>query len=201
MRNNIFFFVCMVLMSILSACNVNKSTGNEDLNNLPGGYSYSDGATNYPMLYKKAAQYLNSNNYVQAEEIYRDLIEKEPENSNGYIGLGASLIYQEKFDKAIAAYSHALELNANSTEALVGLGSTFSKIGDYQTALENYLKALDLNPNDINAHLGAAIAMQNLGFENDLIIQHLEKIIDIDPSSDVATRAENLMKELLSQEP
>jgi len=168
---------------------------------LPGGYSYSDGATNYPMLYKKAAQYLNSNNYVQAEEIYRDLIEKEPENSNGYIGLGASLIYQEKFDKAIAAYSHALELNANSTEALVGLGSTFSKIGDYQTALENYLKALDLNPNDINAHLGAAIAMQNLGFENDLIIQHLEKIIDIDPSSDVATRAENLMKELLSQEP
>ena len=201
MLNKMVIFLSLGLIINFSACSINKATGNDGLDNFPGGYSYVEGTTQYPLLYKKAANNLNSNDYAQAEEIYRDLIEKEPENSNGYIGLGASLIYQEKFDEAIAAYSHALELNANSAEALVGLGSTFSKIGDYQTALENYLLALELNPNDINAHLGAAIAMQNLGFENDLIIQHLEKIIKIDPSSDVATRAENWMKELLSQDP
>ncbi len=199
--NNKIICLSFLYILFLSACSFNKANSNEGLNNLPGGYSYSDGDTNYLLLYRRAARYLNSNDYAQAEDIYRVLIEKEPENANGYIGLGSSLIYQEKYDEAISVYSQALELNANSSEALVGLGSTYSNMGNHQTALENYSKALDLDPDDINAHLGAAIAMHNLGYEKGLILQHLEEIINIDPSSDVATRAENWMNDLLLQEP
>lgn len=201
MRKKVLILVYLAFVLVLSSCNGNKSTGNDDMANLSGGYSYSEGFTNYSLLYQQAAQHLTSNDYVQAEEIYRDLIEKEPENFNGYVGLGSSLVFQDKYEQALEAYSRALELNENSTESLVGLGSTYSKMGDYQSALDNYLEALALNPNDINAHYGTAIAMQNLGLEKALIVQHLEKIIEIDPSSDIATRAENWMNELLSQEP
>lgn len=186
---------------IFSACSVNKTSGKDSLDNFPGGYSYIEGTTQYPELYKKAAQSLNSNNYVQAEEIYRGLIEKEPENFNGYIGLGSSLINQEKYNEAIIAYSHALELNPNSSEAFIGLGSSFSKMEDYQSALDYYIKALDLDEDDINAHLGAAIAMSNLEYENILVIQHLEKIIEIAPSSDLATEVENWINDLRKSEP
>ena len=94
MRKYKFLLTCLAFLLILSACNVNKSPGKDDVDNLPGGYSYSEGFTNYSFQYQQAAQHLNANDYVQAEEIYRDLIEKEPENFNGYIGLGSSLIFQ-----------------------------------------------------------------------------------------------------------
>lgn len=195
-----FKYIWISLIIILASCSIFNWSENKSIVNLPGGYSFAEGVTDYPLLYQKALRYLSKNDYVRAEETYRDLIEKEPENSNGYIGLGASLIYQERYHEAITAYLQALDLNENATQAMVGLGSTYSKLEDYQSALEYYAKAIELDGDEINAEMGMAIAKANLGYQKEEIIKHLERIIEINPSSQLAEQAETWKSELNSND-
>jgi protein O-GlcNAc transferase len=68
-------------------------------------------------LLDKGAEYLNNAQYNQAIEAFQEICRIDPNNSNGYFGLG--MVYEKRKDvaKAVEAYQKVLELNPNDNLA------------------------------------------------------------------------------------
>lgn len=191
--------ILLLVVFLLSGCQGEARFNNSELENVPGAYAYSEGESKYVNLYQRAAQHLGSNEFADAEEVYRELIQLEPENFNGYIGLGSSLFFQDQYEDAREAYQMAFDLNPNSVQAIIGIGSAYSASGQYELAVDAYRTAIDIDPDEVNAHWGLAIVMDKEGYSKDEIIVHLEKIIKIDPKSALAVEARDWIDRLNSE--
>jgi tetratricopeptide (TPR) repeat protein len=183
----------LVLALLLSACSLGQV--GEELEGVPGGYTFSEGDTAYAQDFRAAAGYLQRGNLVEAEAMYRELIEREPGNANAHIGLGSSLILQSRYQEAIAAYTAALEISPDSAEAFVGLGSTLSKKEQYSQAVSAYTKALSIDGEHAQAHWGLALVLDRMGRTGEALA-HLERVIELTPGTDLAENAEDLKREI-----
>ena len=125
---------------------------------------------------------------MEAEAIFQELVELEPDNSNGYIGLGTSLSLGGKLESAVDAYQTALKLSPNSTDALIGLGSAFLMMADYSKAEDCYTQALIFVPGNPNAHWGLALALDYQGRVAEAK-EHLEWILENEPNSSLSDYA------------
>jgi tetratricopeptide (TPR) repeat protein len=103
------------------------------------------------------------NNYVAAIELYKQLLEKQP-NERLQSNLAAATIayaydlYDKKdYGQAILYFEDAIELNPKEASAYFGYASANDKMGCYDTALENYRKAVSLAP--ANLEYNAALSM------------------------------------------
>lgn len=178
----------------LAACSLTGAPDAE-IEGAPGEYVFTEGETAYPGLYRQAARHLATGEYDEAEALYRDLIDKEPQNSNGYIGLATSLHLQGNYEAAQAAYEQALQISPKSVAALVGLGSALSAQGEYAAAEQHYAAALELNPADPNAHWGMALALQRQGRLEE-VREHLERVIELSPGTSLAESASEMLQAL-----
>lgn len=180
---------------ISSGCRFALGQSGAELENVPGAYTFSQGSTDYPHLYQQAVEYLEKNEYSQAEAVYREIIEKEPEAINGYIGLGTSLTLQGRHEEAREAYEAALVMAPDSLEALVGLAAAYVGQGLYPQAAETYRQALALDPQDANAHYGLAAVLVALG-KIEEAIEHYEKVVELAPNSNMAAEAGKQIDEM-----
>lgn len=83
--------------------------------------------------------------WTQAEEVFREALDKDGERADAWRGLGYVLRKQGHGDDARAAYEKALELAPADPETLLGLGETYVAIGrvpDAKALLER-LRAVD----------------------------------------------------------
>ncbi|MBI2955750.1 MAG: protein kinase [Acidobacteria bacterium] len=70
-----------------------------------------------------------------AEEAAREAIRLQPGYFTAYYYLGRALLFQERYDEAIAAFEHALQLNPGYSIALLGLAQVYLTQRDYDRAL------------------------------------------------------------------
>lgn len=178
-----------LLLFLLAACGLQSGQDRMDIEAIPGAYGFKEGETSYPDLYRRATEKLKAGEYPQAEAIYLELADKEPENPLAYIGLAASLIAQERFEEAVDAYLQALDESPNSVEALIGLGSAHAMLGNHTQAAQVYSRALQINDEEINAHWGLALQLEAVGRVQEAI-EHYERIIELSPGSQFALDAE-----------
>ena len=83
--------------------------------------------------------------WTQAEEVYHDALDKDPERADAWRGLGYVLHKQGKTADALKAYEKAHELAPADGETLLGLGETYVATGrtaDAKPLLEK-LRAVD----------------------------------------------------------
>lgn len=96
-------------------------------------------------LVTRAQLFAVKQDWTQAEEIYHDALDKDPERADAWRGLGYVLRKQGKTAEARAAYEKALELAPADAETLLGLGETYVASGrtaDAKPLLER-LRAVD----------------------------------------------------------
>lgn len=98
-------------------------------------------------LFRQAEEARQAGNYRGAEEIWRQVIEQDPDNAPAYLGLGNRLRDQNKLEEAIAAYEKAIELDPNYAFAYVGLGNVLRSANQLEAAKTQYEQAIELNPN------------------------------------------------------
>jgi tetratricopeptide (TPR) repeat protein len=67
--------------------------------------------------------------WTQAEQVYHDALDKDPERADAWRGLGYVLRKQGNTAEARAAYEKALELAPADGETLLGLGETYVASG------------------------------------------------------------------------
>ncbi|HWP67554.1 MAG TPA: tetratricopeptide repeat protein [Candidatus Limnocylindria bacterium] len=83
--------------------------------------------------------------WEQAETIYHEALERDPDRADAWRGLGYVLRKRGQPSEARAAYEQALALAPSDGEALLGLGETYVAVGrmDDATMILERLRAVD----------------------------------------------------------
>lgn len=84
-----------------------------------------------------------SNRYHEAEYIFKQQIEIDPNSYLAYNRLASTLAKQKKFDDAIKTNSKALSINPEAPEVHINLAGMYSITGQKERALMHFKKAFE----------------------------------------------------------
>lgn len=114
-------------------------------------------------LFAAAIEHHRSRRLAEAEAIYRQILELEPDHvdANHYIGALASQV--GRHDVAVVFISKAITLKNNDPAMHSNLGNALKGLGRLEEAIESYRRAIGLRPDfaDPHCNLGVAFKAQN----------------------------------------
>ena len=97
------------------------------------------------------------------------------------------------FEQAIINYKSYIELHPDDADARIDMGVCYFNLQDFETAKKEMLKALEYSPKHQIGHLNLGVVTLSAGNLEESK-EWFRKTIEIDPASDVAKRAEELLK-------
>jgi len=109
-------------------------------------------------LENRADIYMARKYYAEAVELYKKLLDQEPNNAIFHNKMGIAYHQMQDFGAAKGAYRKAVQLNPNYAQAVNNLAAVEYGQKNYRAAILTYLEALKLNPNDpiVYSNLGTA---------------------------------------------
>lgn len=132
------------------------------------------------------AYYIHQGERAKAQAQYIELIERHPDNIQGYLRLGNLALIEGNYQIALTAFSQAQQLGNNS-EVTESLGITYFQIGrqafengDNLDALANYANALELIPNEPRLHNNIGYTLFSIG-EFESAIAAYAKALELQP--------------------
>ena len=149
---------------------------------------------NVEKIFKQALENHVKNNLSDAEKLYNQVLEIDPDHVDTHANLGVLFINLSKNQKAIASSEKAIKINPNCFAAYNNLALAFKSIGELEKAAINYKKAIKIDPSNvtINNNLGK-IFYQTGEFSKSL--SYFEKVMLIEPdNSELANNLTNLFR-------
>lgn len=133
--------------------------------------------------------------FNQAENIYKDILEVEPENTVALHYLGVIAYQRGNSDSALKLFEKAIAINPLEPSIHNDLGNLLYKTKRLTEAADSYKKALTLNPGFAQAHynLGVALKDQEQAYD---AIGSFKKALEINP--DYVNAQNNLATSLMS---
>ena len=121
-----------------------------------------------------------SGDYFQAEAIYREILDIEPECLQALHSLASLSLTLEQPSIAIPLLKKAISLDGNNPNLLYNLGLAYQQYKDIDSAIYYYKLALALKPDFSLAHNNIGVAYQHLGLLKQANA-HLEKALEFSP--------------------
>ncbi len=112
----------------------------------------------------------------EAENLYRQAIELNPNFADAHSNLGNILRDLGNLNEAKKSYQKAIELNPSFTNAHYNLGNIFRDLGNLNEAEKSYLKAIELNPNFADAHSNLGNIFRDLDNLNEAEKSYLKAV-------------------------
>ena len=138
----------------------------------------------------------NTGKLKEAEILYRQAIEINPDFANAHYNLGNLLKDFGKLEEAELYTRKAIELNPDFAEAYTNLGIISSSLRQFQKAELFYLKAIEIKPNLAQAHTNLGNLLKDLGKLKEAEI-YTRKAIQINPKNEIAhSNLGNILMEL-----
>ncbi|MDZ8260548.1 tetratricopeptide repeat protein [Nostoc sp. ChiQUE01b] len=109
--------------------------------------------TTIPDALQLALQYQRAKRFTQAEEVYRQIIDKNPKQSEALYGLGMLAQQQGKYQNAEQFFQAALQLQPKAGEIYNSLGFSLQQQGKLEEAIACYEKALLILPDSIEVQI------------------------------------------------
>jgi len=138
-------------------------------------------------LYKQLGTRWNSD---EAQRLYKQAIELDPDYAPSYAGLAYSLCLELKESIAQDVKSvensmremaeHAVRLDENNPWCLVILGRAQQQLKEYDAAVMTYRKAVELCPSSSKAHFGLGFGLSATGQYDDAI-SAMDRAIELSP--------------------
>jgi Flp pilus assembly protein TadD len=110
--------------------------------------------------------YLSGRNLNIAELHFITAINKDPKNTDAYIGLGQVKMLQGNYSEALAGFGKARELQPDSLPALVGEARALRSDGKLDAAIKKINAAMMISPDDIGVLKELAMIYDLMGREN-----------------------------------
>lgn len=90
--------------------------------------------------------------WKNADTLFSDLIEKEPERDLGYYlrGIGRAVVNNKK--EALEDFNNSISRNPNYAEAYYARGLVRSELNDPENSFKDYSKAIELKPEYVDAY-------------------------------------------------
>ncbi len=122
-----------------------------------------DAPDNLEALLAEAAELLDERQTAEAEDLYRRILELDPENVTALNKLGVCRARQEDPDGAEEMFSMVLENDPKNVAALSNLGNIRYTQKRYDEAITLYKQAIALDPDYGVAHNNLAAAYKKSG--------------------------------------
>jgi hypothetical protein len=113
-------------------------------------------------LYQRALTLHHAGKLVDAEGLYKTLLEYFPDQVEILTTLGILLFQQGRSEAGFQHIKKSLNLNANQPAALYNMAVELQRIGRLDEALSCYDQVLNLNPQDINSLLNRGNTLKDL---------------------------------------
>lgn len=122
----------------------------------------------------------NEGKYDEAIASFKKVIEKFPENYEGYYNLGLAYLEKQEINQAIPALEKATEINPESLPAYFALGEGYFAKGDSEKATQNFSKAIELGPDNPMAYYNLGIIYYKLD-KMEEALSAFNKTIELNP--------------------
>ena len=131
-------------------------------------------------LVGQGKRFFEVKNYIEAEKIYQQIVEKIPNSYFALSNLGAVQIEGGKLSAAEVALEKAVEINGNDSHAYTNLGIAYSRQGKFGEAISALHRAIVFNQEDAVAHnyLGACLGQSEQWNEAEM---QLKRAIELKP--------------------
>ena len=149
----------------------------EDLNKRPVSPIENDQLIT--TLLKDGRTCIREYRYVEAIELFTELLDINPGLSQGYNFRGIARRKIGEIDLAIEDYNMALHLNEYYVEALNNRGVALDKKGDHDLAISDFTQAIDIDSNNAHTYNNRATAYSNKG-EYNLTLEDCTRAIQVD---------------------
>jgi Ca-activated chloride channel homolog len=139
--NRTFPLIAILLLSLVLAGSVNNNRARE------ANRAFLDG------------------DFERAEELYRNILEREPDSPRILFNLGNSLAYQGRFDESVETFQKYRELVEDAgrkAAAEYNLGYLYGYEGNLREALRYFQDAIDLDPADEDAKFNYELLRRRL---------------------------------------
>lgn len=97
----------------------------------------------------QARAHFRNADYGYSAAYYKRLIEMEPQNAEGYVGLGASYDRLGRFDLSDRVYATLYTLKGATAQYYNNVGYSYLLRGNLSGALQNFRKAQKLDPENV----------------------------------------------------
>jgi len=101
--------------------------------------------------------------FVQAENIYQQILESDPNHPDALHLLGVIAQHKGRNDVAVELIQKALTFEPNYADAHYNLGNAFKDLGKFSEAATSYRAAIAIKPNFPDAHNNLGLVLQELG--------------------------------------
>ncbi len=138
-------------------------------------------------LLKKAFELKDNKRNEEAIVVFKDILQKDPNNLVAITNLGHLYKRVELWDISLSFYKKAVELDPKDTSIHIFLGDLYKEMRRIREAIAEYLEAVTLDPQDIWARISLASGYR-ANNEIEKAILEYEKAVQIDPKSLWANR-------------
>ena len=118
----------------------------------------------------------------EAEALYRQILQVEPNNSDALHLLGVITHQSGRHDAAVEFIVRAIALNPEAPEYHNNIGEVYRAQGKQEEAIAHYRKALALRPAYADAHSNLGVAFQSLCKPEEANV-HFESAVALNPNS------------------
>ncbi|MEG4067956.1 tetratricopeptide repeat protein [Microcoleus sp. Pol11C2] len=144
---------------------------------------------------KLAWEHHQAGRLLEAENLYRQIIEVQPESANVLCLLGIAARQQGKIAEAIDFYEQAIAQNPDFVEAHLNKANVLLDVREYQRAIASYEQVIKIQPNSALAYNNLGWVKQQLG-EIDAAILYYKTALQLDPNlSETAHNLGHLFKQ------
>ena len=132
-----------------------------------------------------ATQYHRQGQVGQAENLYVEILKRNPSNSVALNNLGVLHNSQEKLDSAVKYFQKAISVKSDYAEAHYNLGNAYKLQGNLKAAEGSFQKAVKAKPEYVDAHYNLGILQWQKG-ELGAAFESFQKTIGLKPDYDKA---------------
>jgi tetratricopeptide (TPR) repeat protein len=129
-----------------------------------------------PETFDLALRHHQAGNHPLAEQLYRQILEAEPQHVNALHLLGVLAYQAGKYNRAVDFMEQALRLAPKFAEAYINLGMVLKDQGKRDAALLRFRQALRLKPNLGELHILVGILLAEQGKYDEAITSYQQAL-------------------------
>jgi len=126
--------------------------------------------------FTEALQFHQQGSLSEAQKIYNEIIQQEPDHPETLYNLAAIYFAGKKNDEAITAYKKVTVLQPDNEKAWNNLGMSLENIGIFVEAKEAYEKAIEINAQYAEVRYNLGRLLQNNGNIEQAEIRYIEAL-------------------------
>lgn len=134
--------------------------------------------------------------YAEQINVLKEVLQKHPENVDGWINLGNMLMDTGRFSEAVEAYSRALELKPDNVDVRIDMATCLKESGKPQIAEVEYRKAIKINPKHSYAHRNLGVLLATDPSKKSEAVKEFETYLALSPDAPDAGNIMRIISEL-----